>query len=539
MSTAPLQHVSARTGRERQWRAAKLKSLAVAEAYEWLGFVGLAANQDDKDAAAHARRADRIANCANRLEEALAAQERLREKERLAYVAQREKDEKEGAKRQAEWEAQTAEQRKWANVALLPLTDPAAPDVFTTYANATQEQKTIILASYDGRLNSAHPSHKKETNYAPLPPLPSLPPQARILYLPHVIGAEHGVGRYDRLDLEASDPSSHRYVYVGDGGMPNLANWQREIPAINRYLGGRWRVEGGDGSSVVLTGMPAIPELFELPPAMLTKGAFFLGADLSTGKPFSVPIKRMTHAFVQGTTGVGKSTFMHQLMASVMFNIEAFDTIYVVDLKFGLEAGRYAQLSPKIHLVDDVAQIPDMLTQLETKMRERATDMKKRGAVLWEGGRILVVVDECADLFKAKEKRKAGDTAPSTEDRFASLAQKARAMGILLWMQAHEATNDGVPLVVRRHLRTLIGFKQSTAQAVALMGQVAENTPIPFPELKPGQVIYQDGNDGTQRFAIQGAFVTFEDVQALMQRCLSSGKILPPQIPNNRPSASA
>lgn len=68
MSTAPLKHVSARTGRERQWRAAKLKSLAVAEAYEWLAFIGLTANANDKDAAAHARRADRIANCANRLD---------------------------------------------------------------------------------------------------------------------------------------------------------------------------------------------------------------------------------------------------------------------------------------------------------------------------------------------------------------------------------------------------------------------------------------------------------------------------------------
>lgn len=470
---------------------------------------------------------------------ATAAREAREAQERRAYLAQREKEEKEGKIRLAEWEAGRAEQRKWADVPLLPLTDPAAADVFATFANATPEQRKIILASYDARLNNAHPSQKKETNYAPLPPLPSLAPQARVLYLPHVIGAEHGIGRYDRLDLEASNPAAQRFVYVGEGGMPNLSNWQRQIPSINRYLGGRWRIEGGNGSSVILTGMPTIPEAFTLPPAMLTKEAFFLGADLATGMPFTVPIKRMTHALVQGTTGVGKSTFMHQLMASVMFNIDAFDQIYMVDLKFGLEAGRYAQLSPKIKLIDDVAQIPDMLTQLEAKMRERATDMKARGSVLWEGGRILVVVDECADLFKAKEKRKAGDTSPSTEDRFASLAQKARAMGILLWMQAHEATNDGVPLVVRRHLRTLIGFKQSTAQAVALMGQVAENTPIPFPELNPGQVIYQDGNDGTQRFAIQGAFVTFEDVQALMQRGLSSGKILPPAIPSTKAKTSA
>lgn len=442
-----------------------------------------------------------------------AAREAATRKREKEEQVKREREQREREAAYAVAQAEFAERTRWQSVTARALHDEAT-DVFATYAAATPEQRLLITGAYNVLLNGAHPSLKDERRS--LPPLPTLSPQARLLFLPHVIGADHDGNRYDRLDLAASQPAKGRYVYQADHGLPDLANWQKKIPAINAYLGGRWRVELGPNTSVILAGMPSLPEAFRLTPDMLRADNLFLGVNLVTGDPFYVPIRRQSHTLVQGTTGVGKSTFMHQIMASVLMNPTAFDAVYLIDLKYGLEARRYTTLSAKVHLVDKVEQVPGLLTKLEKIMSDRAADMIPRGSVLWEKGRVLVIVDECADLFKVREKRKPGDATLSIEDRFASLAQKARAMGILLWMQAHEATNEGVPLVVRRHLRTLIGFKQSNAQAMALMGQVVENTPIPFPDLKTGQVIYQDGNDGTQRYALQGAMVTFEDVKQLV-----------------------
>jgi hypothetical protein len=439
----------------------------------------------------------------------------------------------EAARRMAEHEAQRKqhdldrkEREKWTpppQRTLAP-SDAASPPFFDLYASGTPEQRGQMRVGYENRLTAAT---ARDKDFAlPLGRLTDLSREANALFLPAIIGAGDSP-----LDLAASSLAGKRLVYVGTTGIPDLAYWQKTIPAINAILGGQWRVERGAGTTVLLTGLPNIPERFALAPTMLSKGNLFLGLDLVTGQPHTIPIKRFAHTIVQGSAGVGKSTLMHQLMASVLYNIDSFDHVYLIDLKFGLEANRYAKLSPKISIVADVAEVPTLLTELERVMRDRATDMKQRGSVMWERGRILVVVDECADLFKAKDKRKAGDTALTIEERFVSLAQKARALGIVLWMQAHEATNDGIPLSVRRHLRTIIGFKQPAAQAQQLMGQVADSTPIPFPELKRGQVIYQDGDDGTHRLALQGAFVTFDDVQAMMQRQPIAAGMGPPPLP--------
>lgn len=64
-------------------------------------------------------------------------------------------------------------------------------------------------------------------------------------------------------------------------------------------------------------------------------------------------------------------------------------------------------------------------------------------------------------------------------------------------------------------------------------------TPIPFPELKRGQVIFQDGDDGTHRLALQGAFVTFDDVQAMMQRQPADARMVPPPLPATSPKGRA
>ena len=447
----------------------------------------------------------------------------------------------EAAIRQAEDEAERKqheldriEREKWNQAAdrTLIRSDPPSPSFFDLYASATPDQRVQMRIGYENRLIAATARDKLVAR--PLGRLTDLSAEANALFLPAIVGAGDSP-----LDLAASSLAGKRLVYVGTTDVPDLAHWQKSIPAINAILGGQWRVERGAGTTVVLTGLPDIPERFALAPTMLSKGNLFLGLDLVTGQPHTIPIKRFAHTIVQGSAGVGKSTLMHQLMASVLHNIDAFDHVYLVDLKFGLEANRYAKLSPKIGIVADVSEVPALLTDLERIMRDRATDMKARGSVMWERGRGLVVVDECADLFKAKETRSPGDTALTIEERFVSLAQKARALGIVLWMQAHEATNDGIPLSVRRHLRTIIGFKQPAAQAQQLMGQVADSTPIPFPELKRGQVIFQDGDDGTHRLALQGAFVTFDDVQAMMQRQPADARMVPPPLPATSPKGRA
>lgn len=415
----------------------------------------------------------------------------------------------------------------WETIAAAELRPMSNTDrnvgIFVRYASATAAQRHLIRQGYMTLLNRAHPRHEY---FSPLD-VDAVPAAARLLYLAVAIDADDGIGGFDYLDFDLSDHDRRRYVYRSPRRMADFEHWSRSLPAIDSYLGGRWRISRMSGTAIVLSALPDIPPVYPLEATMLKPDHLFLGRDLNTGASFHLPIASLAHTLLQGPSGQGKSTFMHVLMASVITNTEAFDEIYMIDLKSGLEARRYARLSPKITVVDDHAGVDGVLTRLEALMAERLSNMLDRDITDWDGGRVLVIVDEFSDMLMALTK--AADRT-ALETRLTRLAAKSRAMGIRLWIQVQNSTADSVPTSFKRNLVTRIAFKQTNLEAVSMFGST-EDMPADLPTLRKGQVIYQDGNT-SERYALQAPFLTYADVARIAVERGSADVPLPPPLPN-------
>lgn len=380
--------------------------------------------------------------------------------------------------------------------------------VFARWQYGCEQRRRIIVQNYRQMLTMAHPAEKCRS---PID-VGQLGPEGRLLALPIVIGADNAKGVYDELDFALSDHAARRYVFRSTQKGIDLSLWTKKLPDIGNYLGGRWRVTARDGTTLTLEQLPDIPEMFPLPAGALKAGELFLGLDLNTGEPVHVKLSALSHTLVTGPTGLGKSVFLHQVMASVVHNLAWFDRIYMVDPKYGLELRDYADLSDKFTVVDTHDGLPDLLDHLIAEMDQRGRDMVARKIKTWDGPLILIVIDEFADILIAPEKKTDRDALTAKLTR---LTNMSRAMGFRFWIMSQKFTTDAIPGPIRNNLQSLVAFRMVSNQQAAMLFGGIEEFPADIRELRPGQVIYRDG--ATSRMnALQGAMVRFEDVAAIV-----------------------
>lgn len=373
--------------------------------------------------------------------------------------------------------------------------------VFDRYTTGQTKHHEAIESAYRNSLRLAHPMEKD----LPQPiDVGRLSPEGRLLYLPIVINADNAKGVFDRLDFKLSDHAAGRYVYRAERRGIDLTRWRDAHATIEAYLGGRWRIDPRDGATLTMTRLPDIPASFQLPDDALRDGDIYFGVDLNTGDPVHVPINKLSHTLVTGPSGKGKSVFLHQVMASVMHNIDRFEAVHLVDLKFGLELQRYADVSDKFHLTRYGTDLPGVLNGLLEELQRRGDDMAARKITEWDGGLIFVVIDEFAEVGLSADDAKAKAAMLNKVKRLLNLS---RAVGFRFWVQSQAFTVDSIPGDIRKNLNSIISFQLESNQVASQLFGGIETFPADIRTLREGQVIYRDGRTSQMR-AVQGAHAT-------------------------------
>ena len=340
----------------------------------------------------------------------------------------------------------------------------------------------------------------------------TLSPMARLLFLPVLIGAGDG-RRFDRLDLVRSDFAKRQLVYTATGRAVDLAHWQRQLATITNLLGAPFRIIPMDGVSLRLEPMAILPPILTLTAELMAPRALFLGRDLTTGQPHYLALADLTHTLVVGPAGLGKSTFLHQLVLQLATDPTATDAVHLVDLKFGLEFAPYGKAAPHIHVIERYAELRAVLPALISVMESRIAELKAAGATSWSGPPILLIVDEFAQIMLEPDTK---DGRQQILDGFIRLGNQARAAGIFLWVQVQHAVAETLPTPLRRNLTATIAFRQPSAQAAALLFGDTGDMPADITRLKPGQFIYRSGKT-SETFALQAALVGHADMPRLLR----------------------
>lgn len=185
-----------------------------------------------------------------------------------------------------------------------------------------------------------------------------------------------------------------------------------------------------------------------------------LMGETDAGDLLWIDMAKMPHMLVAGSTGSGKSTFLHVLIANALKRDDV--ELYLVDPKRGAEFGSYSDCANFIAIdYDSTIFMLDKLTKL---MEVRYNILNTIGVSSIERSpqlfsKIFVIIDEVADVMIVD---KEGPNRGVFEKRLCNLAAKARAVGIYMVLATQRPSVDVITGLIKSNFPARLACKVTT-----------------------------------------------------------------------------
>jgi S-DNA-T family DNA segregation ATPase FtsK/SpoIIIE len=183
----------------------------------------------------------------------------------------------------------------------------------------------------------------------------------------------------------------------------------------------------------------------------------FVVGTTDDGEPHEEDLAELPHLLIAGTTGSGKSVFMHSLITDLMTSTNARFLLF--DPK-RVEMSLYRD-SPAL-IRQPVVNVPEAagaLRWVEFAMEQRFRMLESRGLRDWADmrpilPRLVVVIDELANLILADK---------TVERPLVALASQGRAAGIHLVVATQRPSADVLTGLLRANVPARIAFATVTS----------------------------------------------------------------------------
>lgn len=242
-----------------------------------------------------------------------------------------------------------------------------------------------------------------------------------------------------------------------------------------------------------LLAMPAIPLDLE---HAAKANEISIGTSLVTGKTRGIALKNIRHMLVAGTSGSGKSVFLHSLLYQLMRQ-DGVKQIYVVDFKGGVEFAHYADTPGKVRTVWEYSDVESIVLELIDLMAQRQVIMRNSRLRDWPDERIFLVFDEFAEIHNMGADKRRHEKLMANID---SLARRARSAGIVLVIALQFPSNEALGATLRANLIQRVCFLLPSAMLAANVLPDYRDLDWNPRTLCVGEFIWQNLSNGKVRY---------------------------------------
>jgi DNA segregation ATPase FtsK/SpoIIIE, S-DNA-T family len=194
------------------------------------------------------------------------------------------------------------------------------------------------------------------------------------------------------------------------------------------------------------------------------------------------------HCTISGTTRFGKTVMLKNMMTYLIEHHPDDVEILILDMKGGLEFGRYRNLKQVVEVASSPYESFEALHIIQTFMEQRMIEFRQNG---WSNivdtpikKRLFVIVDEGAQLapdkFMTKEQK---DMLGACQHILGEIARIGGALGIRLIFCTQYPTSDTLPRQIKQNADLKITFRLPAGYAsmVAIDDYGAEELPSDIP----------------------------------------------------------
>ncbi len=260
----------------------------------------------------------------------------------------------------------------------------------------------------------------------------------------------------------------------------------------------------------------------------IEKDTFLVGQ--SRNEMIEANLPEIPHLLVAGQTGMGKSTFLRQLITSLYLTNKKY-TFELIDLKQGLEFQLFQNL-PRVKVCDNVINAISILNDLSTNIIEQRSKLLRynnckdiasflnlpneerkypKGMEKIQLDRQIIVIDEAFDLFMVGAYADAKQVAKARRNA-SKIAAQGRAVGIHIIVATQRPDRNAIDPQMKSNLTGKVCFRVSDIATSNTI--LSSKLAYEIPDIK-GRAIWKSTNDTKQ---IQTPHLTEQRANELLEK---------------------